>query len=90
MQHNLLHNLNQLLVHLGNELLILLLLFLVAENKHLLHGGQIDQIAYFTVEPDALANDNYLGILGMLGYNHVIVQYLSYCYAAHFRHLFYF
>ncbi|MNC34599.1 hypothetical protein D3C75_830380 [compost metagenome] len=78
MQHNLLHNLNKLLIHLGNELLILFLLFLVPENKHLLHRGEIDLIACFTVKPDPLANNHHFGILGMLGYYHIIIKHFSY------------
>ncbi|MNC39657.1 hypothetical protein D3C75_883270 [compost metagenome] len=88
MQHDFLHNLNELLVYLGNQLLILFLLLLVAENKHLLYGGQIDFVTAFTVKPDSLANHDDLGILGVLGNNYIVIENFGHCYAAQYRHLF--
>ncbi|MNI70266.1 hypothetical protein D3C73_1260710 [compost metagenome] len=88
MQHNFLDNLNQLLIHLGNELLILFLLLLVAENEHLLHRGQINHVTALAVIPDPLTDHDYFGILGMLGNDHIVIEYLGHGYAAQLLHLF--
>ncbi|MNN50933.1 hypothetical protein D3C81_1655430 [compost metagenome] len=74
MQNDLLYNLNQLLVYLGNQLLILFLLLLIAENEHFLHRGQIDLVTAFTVKPDPLANHDDFGILGVLGNNYIVIE----------------
>ncbi|MNN16789.1 hypothetical protein D3C81_1299410 [compost metagenome] len=76
-------NFDQLFVHLGYELLVLLLFLLIREDKHFLNGFKQDRVPRFSVKSDAFADHNDLATLRVIRDDDIVIQHFRNAQAVH-------